>query len=53
MLYAYNFFRGASFKTRGCTIQNQYTNAGMPEPSNSILRVWEGSSVLGIRVDVV
>ena len=30
----------------------QYKNAGMPETTSSILRVGEGSAVLGIRVGV-
>ena len=59
-LKAYDFFRqGAILKTSGgsefyveCGIQNQYVSAGMPETTNSILRVGQGSSVLGIRVGV-
>jgi len=47
MFKAYTFL-GEEF----VRLHGQYINAGMPETTNSILRVGEGSSVLGIRVGV-
>ena len=53
-LKAYDFFQGEGrqfLRLQGAVFK-QYINEGMPETTNSVLRVGEGSSMLGIRVGV-